>query len=183
MKKIFVLTLIFAFLAILVESVNLILQLNGKKLTKWFGKNAFSIHMITTGIFWAITFCLIVYLQFGNHPLFHSSIILKYAGLILLITGLIMAFWAFKLLGLKRALCLNFFQEEVPVVRESLYKCIKNPLDYGIWMALVGFAIFTRSVYNLLIAVEFIIIMIPHIVLENKPLNKEDGGKLKQNIT
>ena len=171
MNRIFSLTVIFAFLAIFVESVNLILQLKGKKLTKWFGKNAFSIHMMTTGIFWAITFCLIVYLQFGNHPLFHSSIILKYAGLFLLIAGLILAFWAFKLLGLKRALCLNFFEENVPVVKESLYKYIKNPVDYGLWMALFGFAISTGSVYNLAIAIEFIIIMIPHIILENKPLD------------
>ena len=172
MKKLFFLTLIFAFLAIFVESINLILQLKGKRLTKWFGKNAFSIHMLTTAFFWAITFCLIVYLQFGNHPLFHSSIILKYAGLSLLIVGLLLAFWAFKLLGLKRALCLNFFKENVPVVKESLYKYIKNPLDYGIWMVLVGFAIFTQSIYNLVIAVEFIIIMTPHIILENKPLHR-----------
>ncbi len=172
MSRILILTVVFAFLAILIESVNLILQLNSKKLTEWFGSSAFSIHMITTGIFWVITFCLIVYLQFGNHPLFHSSIILKYAGLFLQIVGLVLAFWAFKLLGLKRALCLNFFEVNVPVVRESLYKYVKNPLDYGLWMALVGFAIFTQSVYNLVIAVEFIIIMIPHIILENKPLSK-----------
>jgi protein-S-isoprenylcysteine O-methyltransferase Ste14 len=172
MSRIFILTVIFAFLAIFVESVNLILQLKGRKLTKWFGKNAFGIHVITTAIFWAVTFCLVVILQFEDHPVFHSSIILKYGGLFLLIAGLILAFWAFRLLGLKRALCLNFFEVNVPVVRESLYKYVKNPLDYGIWMALVGFATFTGSVYNLLIAVEFIIIMIPHIILENKPLNK-----------
>ena len=172
MNRIFSLTATFAFLAIFVESINLILQLKGRKLTKWFGRNAFNIHMITTGTFWVITFCLIVYLQFGNHPLFHSSIILKYAGLSLLIVGFVLACWAFKLLGLKRALCLNFFEVNVPVVRGSLYKYVKNPLDYGIWMAFVGFAIFTGSVYNLSIAVEFIIIMIPHIILENKPLSK-----------
>ena len=126
MKKIFFLSLLFAFLAIFVESVNLILQLKGRRLTKWFGKNAFSIHMITTGIFWTITFCLIVFLQFGNHPLFHRSTSLKYIGLILLISGLILACWAFNLLGLKRALCLNFFEENVPVVKESLYKYIKT---------------------------------------------------------
>jgi protein-S-isoprenylcysteine O-methyltransferase Ste14 len=85
-------------------------------------------------------------------------------------------------LGLRRALCLNFFEENVPVIKESLYKYIKNPADYGLWMVLVGFAIFTGSVYNLAIAVEFIIIMIPHIMLENKPLNKEDGNKLKRNF-
>jgi len=173
MNRVFSLTVIFVFLAIFVESVNLILQLKGGRLTKWFGKNAFNVHMITTGTFWTITLCLIVFLQFGNHPLFHRSISLKYAGSILLISGLVLASWAFNLLGLKKALCLNFFEENVPEVRESLYKYIKNPLDYGLWMALVGFAIFTGSIYNLVIAVEFIIIMIPHIILENKPLHKQ----------
>jgi len=172
MNKVFLLTLIFAFLAIFVESLNLILQLKGRTLSRWFGTNAFGIHMITTSTFWVITFSLIVYLQFGKHPLFHSIIILKYAGLSLLTAGVILAFWAFRLLGLKRALCLNFFEEDIPEVKESLYKYLKNPLDYGIWMTLVGFAIFTGSIYNLLIAVEFIIIMIPHIILENKVLNK-----------
>ena len=95
-------------------------------------------------------------------------------GLILLIVGAIMAFWASKLLGLKRALCLNFFKDNVSEVTDSLYKYIRNPLDYGIWMTLVGFAIFTRSMYNLIIAVEFIIIMIPHIILENKALKNND---------
>jgi protein-S-isoprenylcysteine O-methyltransferase Ste14 len=172
MNRIFLLTLIFVFLTIFVESVSLILQLKGRRLSKWFGKNAFHIHMITTSTFWAITFCLIVFLQLYKHPLFHSSIILKYAGLILLIVGAIIAFWASRLLGLKRALCLNFFKDNVPEVTNSLYKYVKNPLDYGIWMTLVGFAIFTRSVYNLIIAVEFIIIMIPHMILENKILKK-----------
>lgn len=170
MNRIFILTIIFVFLTILVESINLILQLKGRRLTKWFGKNAFNVHTVITGIFWVITFCLVVILQFQGHPLFHNSIILKYTGLILVISGLILASWAFKLLGLKRSLCLNFFEENVPVVKESLYKYIKNPADYGLWIALIGFAFFTRSVYNLVVAVEFIIIMIPHIILENKPL-------------
>lgn len=90
----------------------------------------------------------------------------------MLIGGFTLAFWAFKLLGLKRALCLNFFEDNVPEVTESLYKYLKNPLDYGIWMMLVGFAIFTQSIYSLVIAAEFIIIMIPHIILENKPLHR-----------
>ena len=90
----------------------------------------------------------------------------------MLFSGMILAFWAFRLLGLKRSLCLNFFEENVPIVKESLYNYIKNPLDYGLWIALIGFAIFSGSIYNLAIAVEFIIIMIPHIMLENKPLKK-----------
>jgi hypothetical protein len=173
MSRTFILTLIFAFLAILFESINLILQLKGRKLSRWFSTNAFRIHMTITATLWMITFCLIVYLQFGRHPLFHSSIILKYAGLFLFIVGIILGFWAFRLLGLKRAFCLNFFEDNVPEVTYSLYKYLKNPLDYGIWMTLVGFAIFTQSAYNLVIAMEFIIIMVPHIILENKALNKQ----------
>lgn len=172
MSSIFILTVIFVFLTILIESLNLTLQLKDRKLTKWFGKNAFNIHMIITGILWIITFCFIFALQFEEHPLFHDSVILKYVGLILLISGLILATWAFRLLGLKRSLCLNFFKENVPIVKESVYKYIENPVDYGFWVALIGFAIFTRSIYNLAIGFEFIIIMIPHIMLENKPLKR-----------
>jgi len=170
MSGVFTLTIISVFLTILIESIIFILQIKGRKLTRWFGKNAFSLHMVLTCSFWIVTFCLIVILQFEKHPLFHNSILLKYTGLILLISGLILATWAFKLLGLKRSLGLNFFLENVPVVENILYKYLKNPEDYGLWIALVGFAVFSRSFYNLIIAFEFIIIMIPHIMLENKPL-------------
>jgi len=46
-------------------------------------------------------------------------------------------------------------------------------MDIGLWMALIGFAFFTRSIYNLIIAIEFVVIMIPHIMLENIPLQGE----------
>ena len=172
MNTIFILTITFVFLTILVESINLVLQLKDRRLTKWFGKNAFNFHMFFTGIFWGITFCLIVVLQFKKHPLFHDSDILKYMGGILLISGIILAIWGFTLLGLKRSLCLNFFEENVSIVKKSVYKYIKNPEDYGLWIALIGLAFFTGSLYNLTIAIEFIIIMIPHIMLESIPLKK-----------
>jgi protein-S-isoprenylcysteine O-methyltransferase Ste14 len=108
-----------------------------------------------------------VILQFGEHPQFHNNIVLRYIGLIMLVSGLIVAMWALKLLGIKEASCLNFFEENVPVVKKSLYTYINNPMDYGFWIALIGFALLTGSMYNLIIAGEFIIIMIPHVMLEN----------------
>jgi len=172
MNRIFILTVIFVFLAVFVEFINLMLQLKGRILTKWFGKNAFNIHMIFVGFFWVITFCLIVILQFERHPLFHNNIVLKYIGLIMLVSGIFFSSWAFVLLGLKRSFCLNFFEENVLVVKKSLYKYIKNPEYYGFWTALIGLAVFTGSIYNLAIAAEFIIIMVPHIMLENKSLKR-----------
>ena len=170
MNRIFCITIIFVFLTLFVEYITLILQLKGKRLTKWWGENAFNVHMTITVILWVITFCLIVLLQFVRHPVFHSSIILKYLGPILLVSGLFLALWAFRLLGLKRSFSLNFFEENVPIVKKSLYKYIKNPEYYGLWMALIGLAVFTGSIYNLIVALEFIVILIPHIMLENKVL-------------
>jgi len=168
----FVFTVISVFFAVSVESLVFILQLRGQKFTKWFGKNAFRIHMVITGFLWGLSFSLIVLLQFEKHPLFHHSIVLKYAGLILLVSGLVTAVWGFKLLGLKRSFGLNFFDEDVPFVKRSLYKSIKNPEEYGFWMILVGFALFTRSSYNLVVALEFIVLMIPHMHIENIPIKR-----------
>lgn len=166
-NPIYVLALIFVFLSVFIESVSLFFQLKGKKLTKWLGKNAFTIHALITGGLWLITLCFIIILQFEMHPKFHSKTILKYAGLILMGIGIILASWAFKILGLKRALCVNFFSDNVTVVRTSLYKYIKNPMDIGFWTALFSFSLYTDSLYNFIIASEFMIIMIPHMMLEN----------------
>ena len=170
MNAIFILSAIFVFLTVFVESVNLLLQLKGKILSRWFGKNAFVIHAVITLAFWTVAFCFVFALQFEKHPHFHNSDFLKYVGFALMIPGLIMAVWGFKLLGLKRALCLNFFKENIQLIDHPLYHYVKNPTDYGFWFMLLGFALFSQSLYNLIIALEFIILMIPHIYLENVPL-------------
>lgn len=90
----------------------------------------------------------------------------------MMVAGLCVSVWALMLLGLKRSLCLNFFEDDVPMVKKSLYKYCENPMDYGYWVALIGFALFTGSIYNVVIAAEFIILMIPHMMLENVPLTK-----------
>jgi len=169
---IFIFTVVSVFLAVSVESLVFILQLRGQKFIKWLGKNAFRIHMVITGFLWGLSFSLIALLQFEKHPLFHHSIVLKYAGLVLLASGLVMAVWGFKLLGLKRSFGLNFFDENVPNVKSSIYKFINNPEDYGFWMALIGFALFTHSLSNLVVALEFIVLMIPHMHIENIPIKR-----------
>lgn len=171
-STLFILTIISVFLTVSVELLIFILQLKGEKFSKWFGSRAFTIHVIITGFFWVLSFGLIVLLQFEKHPFFHHNSVLKYAGLVLWISGLVMATGGFKLLGIKRSFGLNFFENNVPIVNRSLYKSIKNPEDYGFWMAVFGFALFTRSLYNLVIALEFIILMIPHMQVENIPLKK-----------
>ena len=103
--------------------------------------------------------------------MFHFDRFFQLIGLVLLVTGLVVSTWGFIILGVKRSLCLNFFEENVPVVKSSIYRYLRNPEVNGFWAAMAGFALFTRSYYNLIIAVEYILLMIPHSKLENRPLN------------
>lgn len=172
MSNLFLLTLISFFLAIFVESLLLILQLKGRKLTKWLGAGAFTVHAGITGALWITSFVLFLLLQREDHPLFHECAAARYLGGVLFMSGGAVAVWAFLVLGLKRSLCLNFFEEIVPMVRKGPYRYFSSPLDYGLWTALLGLALITGSWYNLIITLEFILIMIPHIMLENLPLDK-----------
>jgi protein-S-isoprenylcysteine O-methyltransferase Ste14 len=165
-------TIIVVFCTIAVESVFLILQLRGKLLTRLLGKNAFALHAIVTCMLWALSFIFICLLQKHNHPSFHESDIFSYAGLAVCAGGLVLSIWALKILGISRALCANFYYDGIPTVNASIYKYLKNPMDLGFWAALLGCAVFTRSIYNLIIAFEFIALMIPHSVLENIPLKE-----------
>jgi len=173
MPDLFFITLISVFLTIHIESFFLILQIKGQYLSKWFGKYAFLFHAAVTINLWIITFILIFFLQLQPHPRFHTHLLLRSAGFFICLAGIIIAIWGFSLLGLKRALCINFYKQDVPLVKHSIYTYIKNPLDTGLWTALFGFALFTGSLYNLIIAAEFVLVMIPHIWLENKPLIKK----------
>jgi protein-S-isoprenylcysteine O-methyltransferase Ste14 len=172
-SNLFILTLIFAFLTIFGESVSLILQLRGRKMTQWLGARAFTAHMMVTGTLWIASFALFLLLQREDHPLFHESTALRYSGIVLFLGGGAIALWAFLILGLKRSLCLNFFEENVPVVRRGPYQYLANPLDYGLWIALIGIALMTGSWYNLIISLEVILIMIPHMLLENMRIQEK----------
>jgi hypothetical protein len=170
MSPIFILTTIFIALTIVVEAILLGLQLEGRKLTRWLGTHAFTFFAFVVLTLWFILLYLLILLQYEEHPLFHTSAFVQHVGLVLFFAGIILAAWSFSLLGVKRALCINFFVDNVPLVTESVYRYLKNPAHYGFWLALTGFAVYTRSWYNFAIAVEIVVVMIPLIWLENKPL-------------
>lgn len=176
----FLSTLIAVFFMVLAESVNLILQLRGKFLTKWFGKRAFDFNKYITVSLWSLTFLLYIVLQFKEHPLFHSTPLLKYVGLAVGLPGLGVSVWGYKILGSRPSLCLNFFEEDTAVVHHFLYRYVKHPEDFGLWTALFGYAFFTASLWNLIIAAEFVLVMTPHIYLESIPLKRKREAKERQ---
>ncbi len=169
MDVLFVLTIVFVFLTISVESLMLVLQVRGRRLTRWFGRKAFTIHASVTVCFWVVTSCLLAALQFHDHPSLHGIRALRYVGIGLLLVGAAVGLWAFALLGPRRSLCLNFFEKDVPTVRRSLYRYLRNPMDLGLCVGLAGLAVATDSIYNLIVGLEFTALMIPHARLENRP--------------
>ena len=96
--------------------------------------------------------------------------------------GLTISTWGYSILGLDRSLGINFYRDDIESVDHSLYKFIKNPEEIGLLFMLFGFSLLTKSWYNLIIALEFTILMIPHQRIENLPLKnaKKDVKKLKK---
>jgi protein-S-isoprenylcysteine O-methyltransferase Ste14 len=172
---VFTLTIICIFLSIAVESAGLALQLKGRVLTRMFGVRAFYICAVPTLFFWTLSFICIAALQFFPSPCFHHSNLLAWAGAVLIFAGLALSIRAYALLGLRRSLCINFFDNNVARVRHSIYRHMRNPMDTGFWIALIGFALATRSWHNAVIAAEYILLMIPHSYLENIPLYRREA--------
>lgn len=170
MSTIFILTTILIALTTVVEAILLGLQLQGQRLTHWLGTHAFTFFAFVILTLWFLLLYLLILLQCEEHPLFHTSAPVRYIGLALFFVGVILAARAFLLLGVKRALCINFFVDNVPLVTGSVYRYLKNPAHCGFLLALFSFAVYTGSWYNLAIALEFVAVMIPIIWLENKPL-------------
>jgi protein-S-isoprenylcysteine O-methyltransferase Ste14 len=168
--SIFLFTIISVLLTINVETAFFVLQLKGKIMEKKFGKRAFTIHAVVTSILWTLSSLFIFLLYLEPQITFSDSIAVVIVGILILAVGMVIAICGFKALGLKRSLGVNFYQEEVGEIHASIYKYIKNPEDIGFWLLLIGFTMFTQSLYYLIIALEFIILMIPHEMVENLKL-------------
>jgi len=112
-----------------------------------------------------------------DYPKLHNLLILKILGWMITGLGLIIAVLGFKELGLEKSLGKNFFEEKTKIVKSGIYQYISEPEEYGFWLMMVGFALGTASIYNLVYAIELIILMIPHQKIENLPLNKKKNSK------
>jgi hypothetical protein len=115
MSPIFILTTIFIALTIVVEAILLSLQWNDRRLTRWLGTHAFIFFAFVVLTLWFFLLYLLICLQYEEHPLFHTSAFVQHVGLVLFFAGIILAAWSFSLLGVKRALCINFFVDNVPL--------------------------------------------------------------------
>jgi protein-S-isoprenylcysteine O-methyltransferase Ste14 len=176
MKSIFFLSLISIFVAINGETLLLVLQYKRKLLSKLFSDKAFLIHAILALFFWTIMCGLFIFLQLFlvDHPKFHNNPLLAGFGFILILIGLIISVLGFYQLGLKKSLCINFYEEKYSdsVINSSIYRYFSNPEDLGLWFMLIGLTFITGSILNAILSLEFILLMISHINIENIPLKQ-----------
>ncbi|WP_371804143.1 methyltransferase [Candidatus Lokiarchaeum ossiferum] len=177
MNYFFIILLILGFLTISIESTMFLLQWYGRKMSKWFKSHDFRIHSIITNSMWIITFTLFGVFQFSPQLLFHNILILQIVGGLMIGVGLIVSTWGYYILGLERSLGINFYRDNIERVDHSLYKYFKNPEEIGLLMMLYGIGLLTKSWYNLIFALEFTILMIPHQRIENLPFRKNESNE------
>ena len=169
-------TAILIALTIGVEAVFLRIQWKHQQLTKWFGENAFKVHSIVTQGLWILASAGILWLTFQPYPRFHEVRWLSILGWILTAAGMIVATAGYIKLGLDRSLGINFFKDDVPIETGGIYKYLSHPEEHGFWVMMIGFALGTASWYNLIFALEFILLMIPHQKIENLPLQESEDS-------
>jgi len=109
-------------------------------------------------------------MQFYEQLSFHNYTFIKISGFLLTAVGLITAITGCKQLGLKRSLCINFYYNDVSLIKTPLYKHISHPQDYGLITALTGMALATGYTFDLFIAGLVTVLLLPHQYLENIPL-------------
>jgi len=121
---------------------------------------------------WIITALIFTALQFQPHPGVAPRSGIIAAAVAMMLTGGAVAVGGVLILGWRRSLCLNFYEPATPVCSHRLFRLVRHPMDYGFWLLLMGFAWLTGSYYNLLVALTWIGLMIPHQVIENWPLKR-----------
>jgi protein-S-isoprenylcysteine O-methyltransferase Ste14 len=142
-----------------------------KVLTKLFEEKAFKVHAFVSMTLWIVTGLMIIAFQLLDHPKFHDFPPMSIIGGIFLIIGIVLGSLGYLTLGLTRSLHYNFFSEITErVVKKGIYKYIDNPQYEGLFFILLGFALLTDSLYNLVIFLEVLILMVLLKYVEDKPI-------------
>lgn len=168
-----IVTLVAFFLAIAVESALFILQYKFRWLTLLCGDKDFRWHAGITLSFWILAGILLVILQFFAQPRFHQNAALQYSGGIMLLLGLALSVSGFRILGLRQSLGLNFYRQDIPRCEHRLFRIVKHPMDFGLWFMLFGWALLSRATFNLVVALFVMLLMIPHIRIEQLAVPRE----------
>ena len=144
-----------------------------KFLTEIFHDRAFIVHAIISMTLWSLNALFIFALQFSDHPSLHNFPPMSMIGGIFLVIGIIIGLLGYLTLGLSRSLHYNFFfPSKKTVVTKGIYKYLYNPQYEGFFLILLGFALFTDSLYNLFIFLEFLILIPLLSYIESKPLKE-----------
>jgi len=163
--------MLFTFINLSYHIIILYFEYEKKVLTSIFHNQAFNIHSLISMALWSINGLMILALQFSDHPKFHNFPPLSIIGGIFFVIGVILGLLGYLTLGLVRSLHYNFFFKiDQKIVRKGIYKYLDNPEYEGLLLILLGYALYTDSLFNLIIFLEFLILIVPLKFIEDKPL-------------
>jgi len=174
MEQLFYAIVLLIILMVVMHCVDLYSEIKFKKMTQLFKQKAFFIHSFMSLTTWSLSFFLIFVLQFTDQPRFEFPEILILSGLPIMILGIILSMIGYLTLGLKRSLHSNvFYPNTSKRIKKGIYKYISDPEYIGFYMILIGLTLITTSFYNLIITIEFILVMIPLRIIENMPIKEK----------
>ncbi len=152
---------LFAFSSVLQTGLIYVQQRSGS-LSDWWGARAFSIYNFVTLAPWAAFLLFYGTLQFEEYPpLPWSSLWLQALGVVLVLSGAVLALWVATLFGPARLNGLRHFTcatKEERIVTGP-FRWIDNPMYTGYFLILMGIALWQNSLYDLVIALESLLLL------------------------
>ena len=163
--------MLFTFANLSYHIIILYFEYEKKVLTNLFHSKAFTVHSLISMALWSLNGLMVIALQFSDHPKFHNFPPMSIIGSIFFIVGVILGLLGYLTLGLVRSLHYNFFFKiEYKIIKKGIYKYLNNPQYVGLFLILLGYALYTDSLYNLIIFLEFFILVSILKYIEDKPL-------------
>ena len=104
--------------------------------------------------------------------IFVENIFIRISGLILFISGTLLAFWSNIHLGKQYSVDVTI-QESHKLITDGPYSKIRNPMYTGIIISTIGMALIFRSIIGLVLNIPIILLFIWRISEEEKILRNE----------
>ncbi len=170
-----IILMLFIFINLSYHIIVLYFEYEKKVLTKILKTKAFTFHSFISMTLWSINGLMIVAFQLSDHPVLHNFQPISLLGGIFLVIGIIIGTLGYLTLGLVRSLHYNFFYDiENKIILKGIYSYLSNPEYVGFLFILLGLAFLTDSLYNLIIFLEFLILIIPLKYIEDKPIKDQN---------
>lgn len=148
---------------------------------KTFGRMGFGVHFVLTALLWGY---LGILLSDNNilgtsKPLLVSFQGMEVVGTILNVIGIILIFWSFLLLGIRRMWGVRYFERQTHerFEKRGPYRLLNNPMYNGFSLLFLASAFINNSSSHLFLSIESFVLFGLLSKFENKRINARENSE------